>query len=153
MALRKLKSFLDSERIKYQIISHSPAYTAQEIAATAHIPGKMPAKTVIVKLNGKMAMAVLPAHRLVNLQYLRDVTSCEDVQFAKEEEFRTIFPECEVGAMPPFGPLYGMDVYVAEELTQDRDIVFNACSHTELIRMSYEDFERLARPRVVSFVA
>lgn len=153
MALQKLKNFLDGKRIKYQIISHWPAYTAQEIAATAHIPGKMLAKTVIVKLNGTMAMAVLPAHRLVNLQYLRDVTACEDVQFAREEEFRNIFPECEVGAMPPFGPLYGMEVYVAEELTADRDIVFNACSHTELIRMSFEDFERVVQPRVVSFVA
>ena len=153
MALQQLKSFLDRQRTKYQIITHSPAYTAQEIAATAHIPGKMLAKTVIVKLDGKMAMAVLPAHRLVNLQDLRDVTGYEDVQFAREEEFRAVFPECEVGAMPPLGPIYGMDVYVAEELTYDQDIVFNACSHTELIRMRFEDFERLVQPRVVSFVA
>lgn len=153
MALQQLKNFLDTNRVKYQIISHSPAYTAQEIAASAHISGKMVAKTVIVKLDGKLAMAVLPANRLVNLQYLQDVTACEEVQFAREEEFKAIFPECEVGAMPPFGPLYGMEVYVAEELTRDPEIVFNACSHTELIRMSYEDFERLVQPRVVSFVA
>ena len=153
MALQQIKNFLDTNRVKYQIISHSPAYTAQEIAASAHISGKLVAKTVMVKLDGKLAMAVLPANRLVNLQYLRDVTGCEDVQFAREEEFKATFPECEVGAMPPFGPLYGMEVYVAEELTQDPEIVFNAGSHTELIRLSYEDFERLVQPRVVSFVA
>ena len=153
MALQQLKIFLDANRIKYQIISHSPAYTAQEIAASAHVPGRMVAKTVRVKLDGQLAMAVLPAHRLVNLQILRDVTGCEQVQFAKEDEFKAKFPECDVGAMPPFGNLYGMDVFVADELTQDEEIVFNACSHTELIRLRFEDFERLVQPRVVSFVA
>jgi len=151
MPVRKLKDHLDKEKIKYITIVHSPAYTAQEVAASAHITGRELAKTVIVELDGKMAMAVLPANRKIVLQDLREVTGSEEVKFASEEEFQAKFPGCETGAMPPFGNLYGMDVYLAESLSANDEIVFNAGSHTEVIRMRFGDFERLVRPKVVSF--
>ncbi len=151
MPVRKLKEFLDRENIRYVSIIHSPAYTAQEVAASAHVTGKELAKTVIVELDGQMAMAVLPADRKIVLQDLREVTGCDQVKFASEDEFRQKFPDCETGAMPPFGPLYGMEVYVAETLTDNEQIAFNAGSHTEVIKMAYRDFERLVKPKIVSF--
>lgn len=151
MPVKKLKEFLDQEKIKYVSIVHSTAYTAQEVAASAHVTGRELAKTVIVELDGKMAMAVLPANRKIVLQDLREVTGSEEVKFASEDEFRQRFPDCETGAMPPFGNLYGMDVYVAEALTHNEEIAFNAGSHTEVMRMAFKDFERLVQPRVMSF--
>ena len=151
MPARKLKDFLDGQKVKYVVITHSPAYTAQEVAASAHVSGKDMAKTVIVKLDGKMAMAVLPANRKIILQDLRELTGSDQVRFASEEEFQKLFPECETGAMPPFGNLYGMDVFVAPELTEEAEIAFNAGSHTEIIKLSYEDFARLVQPKVLSF--
>src|SRR5438105_1473341 len=151
MPVKKLKEFLDREKIKYVSIVHSTAYTAQEVAASAHITGKELAKTAIVELDGKMAMAVLPANRKIVLQDLREVTGSDQVKFASEDAFKKKFPDCETGAMPPFGNLYGMDVFVAESLTENEEIVFNAGSHTEAIRMAYKDFERLIRPKVLSF--
>ena len=151
MPVKTLKQFLDKEKIKYVSIVHSTAYTAQEVAASAHITGKELAKTVIVELDGKMAMAVLPANRKIVLQDLREVTGCDEVKFASEEEFREKFPDCETGAMPPFGNLYGMDVYAAAGLADNDEIAFNAGSHTEVIRMAFRDFDKLVRPRVMSF--
>ena len=151
MAVQKLKEFLDREKVKYVSIVHSPAYTAQEVAASAHITGRELAKTVIVELDGKMAMAVLPANRKIVLQDLREVTGSDEVKFASEDEFRQQFPDCETGAMPPFGNLYGMDVFLAESLTENEQISFNAGSHTEVIKIGMADFERLVHPRVVSF--
>src|SRR5262245_61054073 len=124
MPARKLKEFLQKENVKFVSILHSTAYTAQEVAASAHITGKELAKTVIVELDGKMAMAVLPANRKIVLQDLREVTGSDQVKFATEDEFRQKFPECETGAMPPFGNLYGMDVYLAESLTANSEIAF-----------------------------
>lgn len=151
MPVKKLKEFLDREKVKYLSIVHSTAYTAQEVAASAHVTGREFAKTVIVELDGRMAMAVLPANRKIVLQDLRDITGCDEVKFASEEKFKKAFPDCETGAMPPFGNLYGMPVYVAEGLTENSEIAFNAGSHTELIRMGYGDFERLVQPRVMNF--
>ena len=119
MPAKKLKDFLDSQKVRYVTITHSPAYTAQEVAASAHVSGKDVAKTVIVKLDGKTAMAVLPANRKIVLQDLRDMTGADRVRFATEDEFQSLFPECETGAMPPFGNLYGMDVYLAPDLTEE----------------------------------
>jgi Ala-tRNA(Pro) deacylase len=151
MPVKKLKEFLDREKIKYVSIIHSTAYTAQEVAASTHITGKELAKVVIVKLDGEMAMAVLPANRKIVLQDLREVTGSDQVKFAAEEEFRAKFPECETGAMPPFGNLYGMEVYAAASLSENEEIAFNAGSHTEVIKLAYKDFERLAKPKVLSF--
>jgi len=151
MPVKQLKEFLDRERIKYVSISHSPAYTAQEVAASAHITGKELAKTVIVKLDKQMAMAVLPANRKIVLQDLREVTGSDQAKFASEDEFKQQFPDCETGAMPPFGNLYGMAVYAAASLADNEEIAFNAGSHTEIIKLAYKDFERLVKPKVVSF--
>ncbi len=150
MPIRKLREFLDENKVKYLTISHSPAYTAQEIAASAHIPGKELAKTVMVRVGGKLAMAVLPAIDLVDFDRLADAVG-EKVELVDEKEFKDAFPGCEVGAMPPFGNLYGFDVYVADSLAEDKQIAFNAGSHTELVRLSFDDFERLVKPRVIAF--
>jgi len=153
MPLAKLKEFLDSHQIKYVTITHSRAITAQEIAASAHISGKQLAKTVMVKIDGKMAMAVLPATCKVDFDRLREAVGARAVVLAGEDEFKEMFPNCECGAMPPFGNLYGLDVFVATDLAEDEEIAFNAGSHSELIKMSYKDFEKLVRPRVCKFTA
>ncbi|HUI83803.1 MAG TPA: YbaK/EbsC family protein [Candidatus Binatia bacterium] len=151
MPLSKVKAFLDNQGAKYVAISHSRAYTAQGIAAISHIPGRELAKTVIVKLDGDLAMAVLPASYQVDMEALRKATGVGVAELATEHEFKRHFPDCETGAMPPFGNLYGIPVYVDETLAEDREIAFNAGSHYELIRMAYADFERLVKPEVMQF--
>jgi Ala-tRNA(Pro) deacylase len=153
MPVNKLKQFLDRNEVKYVVITHSPTYTAQEIAATAHIPGKELAKTVMVKIDGKLAMAVLPASCQIDFDHLRSAAGAIQVELATEVEFRHKFPGCELGAMPPFGNLFDMEVYVADILSEDEEIVFNAGSHSELIRLAYRDFHRLVQPRVLDFSA
>ena len=151
MPIKQLKEFLDGAGVKYVVVTHAPAYTAQEIAASAHIPGKDLAKTVMVKLDGKMAMAVLPANLVVDFAGLKATSGATDASLATESDFRSLFPECEVGAMPPFGNLYGVPVYVDNSLAEDDEIAFNAGSHKELFRMAYNDFERLVKPRTGNF--
>ena len=153
MPAQKLKEFLDRHKIKYVTITHSLAYTAQEIAASAHIAGKELAKTVMVKIDGKMAMAVLPASCKVSFDLLKKAAGASKVELANEQEFRDMFPELEVGAMPPFGNLYGTEVFVDESLSQDEEIAFNSGSHTELIKLAYRDFERLVKPKAAKFSA
>lgn len=148
MPARQLSEFLDSQGVKYITIQHSPAYTAQEVAASAHISGNEMAKTVMVDVDGRMAMAVLPAPSRLDLERLRDATGAKRVGLVGEREFERMFPDCERGAMPPFGNLYGMDVFVADRLAEDEEIAFNAGSHTELVRLAYGDFERLVHPKV-----
>ncbi len=148
MPVRKLKEFLDAQQIRYVTINHSPAYTAQEVAASAHVRGKEMAKTVMVTLDGRMAMAVLPASQKISFDLLGEASGAGNVQLASEQAFRDMFPGCEVGAMPPFGNLYDMQVYVSKRLSEDEEIVFNAGSHTELIRLAYKDFDRLVKPKV-----
>ena len=151
MPVKKLKEFLDSHGVKYVSIVHSRAYTAQEIAGSAHVPGRELAKAVMVKVDGRIAMAVLPAPYQIDFERLRVAIGAGTVELASETEFQDRFPECELGAMPPFGNLYGMEVYAARRLSEDREIAFNAGSHTELIKLAYIDFERLVSPKVVDF--
>jgi Ala-tRNA(Pro) deacylase len=151
MPVKQLRDFLDQNGVKYVTITHSKAFTAQEIAANAHIKGKELAKTVIVKIDGTMAMVVLPASYRVDFDMLKEALGAGSVALATESEFKTQFPNCEVGAMPPFGNLYGMDTYVAESLAEDEDIAFNAGSHTELIRLPYDVFEKAVKPKVLKF--
>lgn len=153
MPVQKLRDLLDAEGVKYVLISHSRAFTAQEIAASAHVPGKEMAKTVVIKINNEMALAVLPASLRVNLELLKEVTGARDIELATEDEFKNTFPDCEVGAMPPFGNLYRMKTYVADTLAEDESIVFNAGTHTELMRLSFEDFKKLAQPEIIEFTA
>src|SRR6202451_1270891 len=151
MSLLRLRQFLDNYSIRYVVISHSVAYTAGGIAALTHIPGKEVAKTVIVKIDDALAMAVVSASQHVDLELLKAATKAKLVQLAAEDEFKNRFPDCETGAMPPFGNLYGMPVYVDETLAEDREIAFNAGSHYELIKMKNADFERLVKPEVMEF--
>jgi Ala-tRNA(Pro) deacylase len=151
MPARKLKTFLDSHNVKYTTIGHSPAFTAQEVAESAHLAGKELAKTVIIKIDRRFAMAVLTSNRKVLLQDLREFTGIDNVTFATEDEFKTLFPDCELGAMPPFGNLYDMDVFVAPSLEENENISFNAGTHTEIVQMPYADFERLVHPKIMSF--
>jgi Ala-tRNA(Pro) deacylase len=153
MPVKRLKEFLDSNNIQYVTISHSPAYTAQAIAASAHVSGKELAKTVMVKVDEKMAMAVLPASYQVDFALMKEAVGAKKLELATEAEFKDLFSECEVGAMPPFGNLYHMQVFAAAKLAEDDEIAFNAGSHTELIKLAYKDFERLVKPTVVKFSA
>lgn len=152
MAVSRLKKFLENNNIKYNTITHSQVFTSQETAASAHISGKELVKTIMVKIDGKMAMAVLPASSTIDFGRLKEAAGAEKVELASEEEFEDLFPECETGAMPPFGNLYGIEVFVAEQLSEDKDISFNAGSHTELIKLAYRDFERLVHPRKAQFI-
>jgi Ala-tRNA(Pro) deacylase len=149
MSAQSLTAYLDENQIRYNTITHSPAFTAQEIAHSAHIPGGELAKTVMVKLDGKMVEAVLPASHQLDLESFRTTTGAEKVELATETEFEGIFPDCEVGAMPPCGNIYGVDVYVSPSLKSGRQILFNAGSHSELISMLYKDYEKLVQPSVV----
>ncbi len=151
MPSKKLKKYLDDNKIKYIIIRHSPAFTAQGVASMAHIPGKEMAKSVMVSIQGEMAMVVIPASLKIDFSLLKKVTGVNDIELATEEEFKYMFPDCEIGGMPPFGNLYNLDVWVEKSLTEDSEIAFTACTHSELIKMSYKDFEKLVTPKIGSF--
>jgi Ala-tRNA(Pro) deacylase len=151
MPIQKLKEFLDGNKVKYVTIRHSTAYTAQETAASAHIPGKELAKTVVLRIDGKMAIAVLPASHKLDIPMLKKAVGARDVEIAHEADFRDMFPGCDTGAMPPFGNLYGMDVLVDSLLAENAEIAFNACSHSELVKLKYADYIKLVKPKVVSF--
>jgi Ala-tRNA(Pro) deacylase len=148
MPLSKVREFLDSNHIKYLVISHSLAYTAQGIAALTHLSGKRLAKTVIVKIDDILAMAVIPASLHVDLDRLRALTGAQKVQIASEREFKDAFPDCETGAMPPFGNLYDMTVYADASLAENEEITFSAGTHRELVRMRWADMVRLVNPMV-----
>ncbi len=149
--LKELETYLDENKIKYQAITHSVAYTAQEIAALEHVPGKKMAKVVMVKKDGKPIMTVLPAMYRVDLDRLSEVLG-GPVELETEKEFSGLFPGCETGAEPPFGNLFHIEVWVDTTLTENDEIVFNAGTHKETIGMRYEDFARLVQPRAASFV-
>lgn len=149
MPLSRLTEFLDSHDKKYVVVNHSQAFTAQEVAASAHIPGKDMAKTVIMKIDGNLKMVVLPSTHQVDFEQVKDALGAERVNLASEKEFENLFPDCEIGAMPPFGNLYDMDTIVAESLTEDEEIAFNAGTHRELVKVAYRDFEELVNPQVI----
>lgn len=153
MPIARIREFLDGAKIPYTAIHHSKAYTAQGIAALTHIPGRELAKTVIVRIDEQLAMAVLPSSRWVDLAAIRKQLGTPKVELASEFEFDSRFPDCETGAMPPLGNLYDMPVYVDTSLTEDQEIAFNAGSHYEVIRMKYEDFARLVQPVILRFAA
>ncbi len=153
MSLTRLRDFLDTENVKYVVISHSLAYTAGGIAALLHIPGRELAKTVIVKIDGTLAMAVVSASQHVDLKLLKHAVDGKEIALASEDEFKAVFPDCETGAMPPFGNLYGIRVLVDESLKKDKEIAFNAGSHRELVRLAWDDFVRLVQPRIIRLAA
>ena len=151
---KRTKEFLDSQGVQYEVIEHTPAYTAQEVAAVTHISGYEIAKVVIVKVGERFVMVVLPASTRLDLSALQKVLESEEhPRLAGEKEFGSLFPDCELGAEPPFGNLYDLPVVVAQSLSEDEQIAFNAGNHREVIRMSYSDYARLVQPRVGAIVA
>ena len=149
MSTKGLQNYLDERRIDYTLINHPETFTAQETAQSAHIPGREIAKTVVVRIDGTAAMVVQPATSKIHLGKLKKLTGAESVCLADEQDLNEMFPDCDLGAMPPLGNLYGMHVYVGESLTHDEEIAFNAGSHTELIKLRYRDFESLVHPEVL----
>ncbi|ACJ19993.1 aminoacyl-tRNA deacylase [Coxiella burnetii] len=150
MPLEKLKEFLDKNKVKYVTINHSPAYTAQEIAEISHVSAKKLAKCVIAKIDDKLAMVVLPGDDKVDFDKLKQKTGAHKAELASEYEFQERFPGCELGAMPPFGNLFDMKVYLSKELSEEKEIVFNAGTHSQLLKLSYEDYEKLVKPTILS---
>jgi Ala-tRNA(Pro) deacylase len=150
--LRRLKELLDEAKVSYEVCSHYQAFTAQEIAAVQHMSGKDMAKVVMLKVNGALAMAVIPASRMISLNAVKASLGAVEVQLASEDEFASSFPECEIGAMPPFGNLFGLPVYVDPTIEEDETIFFNAGNHQQTVKMRYSDFARIAQPRVVRLV-
>ena len=146
----RLKGLLDENQIPYSVMTHTTAYTAQGAAATMQISGKELAKTVVLWAGEEMILAVLPAPNHIRLDKLGTEVG-KSLRLATEQEFSTLFPDCELGAMPPFGSLYNLPAYVDESLAADEAIVFNAGTHRDAIRIRYDDFVRLAKPRVCSF--
>ncbi len=151
MPAKKLKQILDRQGIKYISINHSPAYTARETAASTFVPRREFAKTIVVDLDGEKIMAVLSASRHVDMAALRNLTSANEARLASEDEFRTLFPDCEVGAMPPFGSLYNLRVFVDEMVTEVDDLCFNAGSHEQILRMDCADYLKMEQPVVGAF--
>ena len=149
MPLQQLKDFLNTNNVKFVTINHSPAYTAQEIAQSAHIPGGELAKVVMIKSDGKLAMVVVPASHKVDLGTVSAASGTSKLVLANETEFKNEFPGCEVGAMPPFGNLFGMAVYCSDALQGNDKIAFNAGSHAELVQMAFSDFANLVEPTFV----
>lgn len=146
----RLRELLDGQGVSYQVLTHPPAYTARQTAHSMHLPGRELAKVVVVRHGGTLSLAVLPAHARVVLERLGAALR-DEVTLASEAEFAAAFPDCETGAMPPFGTLYGITTYLDESLTHDRHIAFNAGTHTEAIRLALEDYRRVASPVVLWF--
>ena len=153
MILKRLRQFLDANGVDYDVRSHARAVTAQEVAAAEHVPGREMAKVVMVRDGGGYLMAVLPAPYHVDLEQLGKVTGHRGLRLAREAEFSGLFPGCEPGAMPPFGNLYGIPVWVDAALTRDEEIAFNAGNHEQTVHMKYVDFARLVHPRMASLHA
>lgn len=149
MCMQRLQSLMDTHDVRYETLTHAPSYTSYQLAHRAHVRPRDIAKTVIVAMDGQLAMVVLPACEWLDVDRFKDATGARDVRITSEDDYKIAFPDCEVGAMPPFGNLYDMPVYVAESLREDERIVFNAGTHTELMRITYQDFERLVAPTVV----
>jgi Ala-tRNA(Pro) deacylase len=148
MATRRIREFLDGNNARYVMIHHSPAFTASEVAASVHVPGKQLAKSVMVKIDGQLAIAVVPATRDVDFELLRSETGARDVRIAEEPDFVECFEGCQLGAMPPFGDLFGFGTYVERSLAKEKYIAFNAGTHTDVIVMEFNDYRRLARPKL-----
>jgi Ala-tRNA(Pro) deacylase len=149
--LKKLKDYLEENRVQYEVGYHERVYTSQEIAAAMHVPGRELVKVVMVKADGKMVMLVLPASYRVETKKLKKALQYKKLRISKERDFEELFPDCEIGAMPPFGNLYHIEVWVDQVLTEDEIIVFRAGSHVETLTIKYDDYARLVNPRVGDF--
>jgi Ala-tRNA(Pro) deacylase len=148
--LRRLKELLDQAQISYEVFDHPVAFTAQGVAISQHIPGQEMAKVVILRADGSPVMAVAPASRMISLAKVKAALGAKQVALAEEGELVSLFPECEVGGMPPFGNLFGLPVYVDAALEKDESIFFNAGNHRQTVKVKYADFKKLVNPVVVS---
>jgi Ala-tRNA(Pro) deacylase len=146
-----MEQYLRENGAGFEVMKHSQAYTMQEVAAALHVPGKQVAKVVMVKGDGAMAMLVLPAPYRLDFAQARGTLDAKKVTLAGEEDFQDLFPDCETGAMPPFGNLYDLPVYVDISMAEEEDIVFRIGTHRETMKLAYTDFERLAQPQVAEF--
>lgn len=142
----KIKEYLDENNVRFEVAEHPLAYTATEVAGKQHVPGKQMVKAVIVKSDDEFIMCVLPAIHLVDFVKLKNALGNDKIKLAEEDEISKLFPEYEIGAEPPFGHLYGLKVYVDSILQDDEEIVFNAGTHTDVIKISFADYKRLANP-------
>ena len=147
----RLETYLRDEQVPFEVQHHPRAVAAQEVAASEHVPGKLLAKTVMVLADGEMVMLALPASYQVDMEKAGRALGAQNVRLAQEEEFEGSFPDCEVGAMPPFGNLYDVPVYVDDALAEDDTIIFRAGTHTDTMSVTYADFDRLVEPTVTSF--
>ena len=150
--LKRLKEMLDGAKVPYEVYNHALAYTAQEVAAKQHFSGNEMAKVVMLEVDGKLVMGVIRGNDKISLNEVRDSLGARNVRLATEEEFIARFPECEIGAMPPFGNLYGLKVYVDPSLAKDESIYFNAGNHVQTVHMKYKDFATLVEPQVAHLV-
>ncbi len=150
MTLEKLCAYLDQNQVPYTHTVHPIAYTAREVAAAEHIPPREVAKTVVIAGDSGYQMLVIPGNMLVDFQELRTVLGFSHVRLATETELSQLFPDCDLGAMPPFGNLYGVAVYVDNSLARDEKIAFNAGTHRDVIHVKFADFKRLVNPAMVS---
>lgn len=151
--LERLEDYLKKNHVTYKTIPHPEVYTAQEIAAAMHVPGKELAKVVMIKAKDRFVMTVVPASWRIDFNKLKNILNEKDLRLANEEEFKVLFPDCEAGAEPPFGNLYNVDTYVDKSLTEDEEIFFNAGNHYESVGMAYRDYANLVKPRVAEFAA
>ena len=150
--LKKLKELLDEAKVSYEVYNHPLAYTAQEIAAQQHFSGKEMAKVVMLEVDGRLIMGVIPGSQKMNLNMVKASLGAKEIKLATEDEFISRFPECEIGAMPPFGNLFGLPVFIDPALEKDEYIYFNAGNHVQTVRLKYKDFTRLVKPQIALLV-
>jgi Ala-tRNA(Pro) deacylase len=148
---QQLETLFQKRKVRFTITKHTEVYSAQRVAREVGIPGRELAKVVIVAGDGELVMMVLPAPHRLSLAKARKVLKARRVRLAEEEDFADLFPDCELGAMPPFGDLYDLPLYVDRTLTTQREIAFNAGTHDEIMHISFTDYERVARPTIASF--
>jgi Ala-tRNA(Pro) deacylase len=150
--MKKLRELFDEAKVSYEVYNHPLAYTAQEIAERQHFSGDQMAKVVMLKVDGNLVMGVITGSQKVHLNTVRSNLGAHEVRLATEDEFISRFPDCEIGAMPPFGNLFGVPVYVDPAVEKDESVYFNAGNHVQTVRLRYKDFEKLVKPRVVHLV-
>jgi len=151
MIAQRIREYLDSEKVSYEWLPHGQAFQAQEVAQTLHVTGKHFAKAVVVHSNGKLIMAVLPASRRLDMHELKEALEVKQLEMASESELARLCSGCELGAFPPFGSLYGMDTWVDRSLGDSDEIIFNAGTHTDAVRMKYSDYAKVAQPHTGKF--
>jgi Ala-tRNA(Pro) deacylase len=149
--LGDMVDYLKRNGVAYEIIEHNPAFSAHEVTVASHVQDKDLAKTLVIHIDDKYCMVVMPANHRLDKNMLGEIVKAKHVHLAQEDNLKSLFPDCELGAMPPFGNLYALPVYIDKELTKDNEIIFNACSHIKSIRLKMNDYMRLVKPVIAEF--